>query len=246
MNSSKTGTVNGWPVNTRLIQAVPKYTTTMDPPYYIWEEEPSGEGEGGGEEYGEIVERAYLLMNQSSISSAVSLEEEVRAFTQIRFPFPPDPPPADPLVPWRLTYLLRHLDTFHQTMASVSSGTDSGNDQELLRLLLEARPHRSKWFDPSRLGQAELYEALERVISDLKAFTPHCTPFLQRISKKAVPDYYHVITRPMDLGTMHKKLRNREYASKQEFATDLQLIYENCLTYNTDEVQIEETDFLRM
>lgn len=189
-------------------------TSSMHTPYYIFEE--------NGGDYGEIVERAYLLMSQTSISSAVSLEDELRAFIQIQYPFPPDPLATDPLLPWRLSFLLRHLEC--------------GTGSELFRLLLEARPHSSKWFDPGRLGQAELYEGLERVLLDLKAFSPHSTPFLHRVSKKAVPDYCNVILRPMDLGTMHKKLRNREYASKQEFAADLQLIHDNCLTYNTEEV----------
>ena len=37
----------------------------------------------------------------------------------------------------------------------------------------------------------------------------------------------------MDLGTMSKKLRNFEYKSKQDFIKDLNLIWDNCLTYNT-------------
>ena len=186
----------------------------MTTPYIIFEED---------DDLGEIVQRAYQKVKHSAGNHALGMEdEEVRAFTQVHFPFPPDPPPADPLLPWRLSFLLRHLQC--------PPGSELG------RLLLEARPHRSKWFDPGRLGQAELYDGLEKVLTELKAFTPHCLPFLQRVSKKAVPDYYTVIMRPMDLGTMHKRLRNKEYGSKQEFATDLQLIYENCFTYNTDEV----------
>ncbi|CAG8594724.1 13024_t:CDS:2, partial [Racocetra fulgida] len=38
---------------------------------------------------------------------------------------------------------------------------------------------------------------------------------------------------PMDLGTIAKKLKNRAYNSKEEFANDLYLIYTNCITYNT-------------
>jgi transcriptional activator SPT7 len=43
-----------------------------------------------------------------------------------------------------------------------------------------------------------------------------------------------VIKDPMDLGTVTKKLKNSHYNSKQEFARDLYLIYDNCLEYNTD------------
>lgn len=40
----------------------------------------------------------------------------------------------------------------------------------------------------------------------------------------------------MDLGTVTKKLRSFQYKSKKEFEADLYLIYENCLTYNTNPV----------
>jgi transcriptional activator SPT7 len=42
-----------------------------------------------------------------------------------------------------------------------------------------------------------------------------------------------VVTDPMDLGTMTKKLKNFQYKTKKEFSQDLYLIYENCLLYNT-------------
>jgi transcriptional activator SPT7 len=38
----------------------------------------------------------------------------------------------------------------------------------------------------------------------------------------------------MDLGTVAKKLKQLEYKTKQEFADDLYLIYDNCLIYNTN------------
>lgn len=38
----------------------------------------------------------------------------------------------------------------------------------------------------------------------------------------------------MDLGTMTKKLKNLAYKSKTEFVTDLNLIWDNCLKYNTE------------
>jgi transcriptional activator SPT7 len=128
------------------------------------------------------------------------------------------------VLPWRLKFLLKHLGLIEQ-----ASG------EEIFNLIMEARPHRSKWFDPNRIGQVELYEALDKVLSELKSFMPHSAPFLQRVSKKQVPDYYKIIDNPMDLGTMSKKLKNKEYNSKEEFLNDLELIHSNCFTYNTDE-----------
>lgn len=41
----------------------------------------------------------------------------------------------------------------------------------------------------------------------------------------------------MDLGTMTKKLNKCEYLSKAEFQHDINLIVNNCRTYNTDPVR---------
>lgn len=38
----------------------------------------------------------------------------------------------------------------------------------------------------------------------------------------------------MDLGTVMKKLKNLQYKSKAEFVNDLNLIWDNCLKYNSD------------
>ncbi|CAG8604516.1 11840_t:CDS:10 [Paraglomus brasilianum] len=107
------------------------------------------------------------------------------------------------------------------------------SDRELTTLLSEVRAVGSRWADSNRIGQAELYEAMEAVLNALKAYTDHSQPFLQKVNKREAPGYYNVITNPMDLGTMTKKLKNSQYQSKKEFADDLYLIYKNCLTYNT-------------
>lgn len=122
-------------------------------------------------------------------------------------------------------------------------------DQELRSLMNEVRKNRSKWASEENVGQEELYEAFEKVLSELKAHTEYSTPFLQKVSKRDAPDYYAgrynrtanrrdyadrstVIKQPMDLGTMTKKLKQLQYKSKADFVTDLNLIWDNCNRYN--------------
>ncbi|KAH0552954.1 hypothetical protein GP486_006849 [Trichoglossum hirsutum] len=114
------------------------------------------------------------------------------------------------------------------------------SDMELRNLMSEVRKNRSKWADEERVGQEELYEAADKVLSELKAHTEHSTAFLSRVNKREAPDYYNVIKNPMDLGTMTKKLKQHAYKSKQEFVDDLNLIWANCLRYNA-----EPSHFLR-
>ncbi|KAL1957981.1 hypothetical protein VTO42DRAFT_5373 [Malbranchea cinnamomea] len=108
------------------------------------------------------------------------------------------------------------------------------SDAELRSLMSEVRKNRSKWASEDKIGQEELYEAAEKVLSELKAMTEHSSPFLTRVNKREAPDYYNIIKRPMDLGTMTKKLKGLQYKSKQEFVDDLNLIWSNCLKYNTN------------
>ncbi|KAJ5308333.1 hypothetical protein N7476_008989 [Penicillium atrosanguineum] len=108
------------------------------------------------------------------------------------------------------------------------------SDAELRSLLSEVRKNRSKWASEEKIGQEELYEAAEKVLSELKAMTEHSTAFLTRVNKRDAPDYYSIIKHPMDLGSMTKKLKGLQYRSKQDFVDDLNLIWANCLKYNTN------------
>ncbi|KAI0048423.1 Bromodomain-containing protein, partial [Auriscalpium vulgare] len=47
-----------------------------------------------------------------------------------------------------------------------------------------------------------------------------------------IPDYPRIIKKPMDLGTMRKKLENGDYVNAQRFHDDFQLMIRNCYTYN--------------
>ncbi|KAK8140196.1 hypothetical protein PG984_000262 [Apiospora sp. TS-2023a] len=108
------------------------------------------------------------------------------------------------------------------------------SDAELRSLMNEVRKNRSKWASEENVNQEELYEALEKVLTELKAHTEYSTPFLQRVNKRDAPDYYNLITKPMDLGSMTKKLKSLAYKSKADFVVDLNLIWDNCLRYNQD------------
>ncbi|CAF1426806.1 unnamed protein product [Adineta ricciae] len=59
-------------------------------------------------------------------------------------------------------------------------------------------------------------------------------PFSKPVDVKTLnlSDYYQIIKKPMDLGTVKRKLENREYAAPDEFAADVRLIFSNCYLYN--------------
>jgi hypothetical protein len=50
--------------------------------------------------------------------------------------------------------------------------------------------------------------------------------------KLNISDYFDIITNPMDFGTIDKKLKHHEYLNMQNFLSDVELVFDNCLTYN--------------
>ncbi|OCH89427.1 hypothetical protein OBBRIDRAFT_819742 [Obba rivulosa] len=108
-----------------------------------------------------------------------------------------------------------------------------------LKLLLSAvKEARRQSHDHARLSDA-FYDSLEGLLQDLRTVTMDnhdAEAFLKPVSKTEVPDYYDVIANPMDLQTMLKKVKQKQYKSKKEFKDDLDLIWSNCFTYNATEV----------
>jgi len=95
----------------------------------------------------------------------------------------------------------------------------------------------SRWASDELIGREELYEALESMLKKVMA-DKNSFPFLAKVRRATAPDYYNIIRRPMDLGTMQRNLKTGTYyKSKAQFMEELDLIWENCLVYNTDPVQ---------
>jgi len=59
---------------------------------------------------------------------------------------------------------------------------------------------------------------------------PDAYPFLSPVQAKHEPEYYTIITKPMDLRTIHEKLVR--YKIHKEFLNDVKLMVKNCHTYN--------------
>ena len=125
---------------------------------------------------------------------------------------------------------LKHLLSAIQTNKSKVNLSD----YELKTLITDVKKNRSKWSSDDRIGQEELYEACEKVVLELRNYTEHSTPFLNKVSKREAPNYHLVIKKSMDLNTVLKKLKTFQYDSKQDFVDDIMLIWKNCLTYNSD------------
>jgi hypothetical protein len=47
-------------------------------------------------------------------------------------------------------------------------------------------------------------------------------------------NYPLIIKKPMDLSTVKKKLNQDKYSTLKEFSDDIQLIWDNCITFNQE------------
>ena len=82
------------------------------------------------------------------------------------------------------------------------------------------------------LGEEEK-KKLDKIFN-LMENDPQAIDFLVPVDYVAlnILDYPTIITHPMDLGTVKKKLENGEYKLFQDFMSDINLIWKNCKTYN--------------
>ena len=68
--------------------------------------------------------------------------------------------------------------------------------------------------------------------------------FMQPVSLQQFPDYSHHVKKPMDLGTIGKKLNksgHRDYTDPLQFRDDVRQVWKNCSIYNTPDSPVGKT-----
>ncbi|KAL9559315.1 hypothetical protein MBANPS3_000489 [Mucor bainieri] len=86
---------------------------------------------------------------------------------------------------------------------------------------------------------SEQHKYCTAIIRNLKRHRD-ATPFLKPVDyiQLNVPDYPTIITQPMDLQLVEKKLTGSEYTTVDDFISDVRLIFYNCFKYNGPEAMI--------
>ena len=65
--------------------------------------------------------------------------------------------------------------------------------------------------------------------------------FMQPVSLQQFPDYSKFVKKPMDLGTVGKKLNKKEYTDPAQFRDDVRQVWKNCSQYNTPDSPVGKT-----
>ncbi|XP_060688732.1 transcription initiation factor TFIID subunit 1 isoform X2 [Hemiscyllium ocellatum] len=73
---------------------------------------------------------------------------------------------------------------------------------------------------------------LDNIVTQKMMAVQDSWPFHHPVNKKFVPDYYKVITNPMDLETVRKNISKHKYHNREVFLQDVELILSNSIKYN--------------
>lgn len=109
-----------------------------------------------------------------------------------------------------------------------------GSDRKDLVSLLQE--YQAKKDNVSRTKEEFLADFLHFLICTLQAH-PSSWPFLEPVSAKDVPDYFDVISHPMDMSLMMRKIRSGAYTTLEAFSSDVYLMCSNCFSYNGPDTQ---------
>ncbi|UYV74640.1 TAF1 [Cordylochernes scorpioides] len=76
-----------------------------------------------------------------------------------------------------------------------------------------------------------LSSILETILNELREL-PDTAVFCVPVNSKSMPEYYNVVTHPMDLQTMREKLHQKYYRNREDFLGDIHQIVKNSTLYN--------------
>ncbi|OWM90896.1 hypothetical protein CDL15_Pgr027383 [Punica granatum] len=99
----------------------------------------------------------------------------------------------------------------------------------------------------NKRGPPEPLESPKKRLKIDRAVTQQCTSLLKKLMHHQcgwpfnrpvdpvalnIPDYFSIISKPMDLGTVKSRLEKKLYLGIEEFATDVRLTFSNAMHYN--------------
>ena len=102
--------------------------------------------------------------------------------------------------------------------------------------LISTQMDPRKFFSTNTLMGREEHKKASQLLDNLMA-SPDSFEFRQPVDYLGfgLLDYPTIVKRPMDLGTVKRNLNNNTYETVESCLADIQLIWENCKLYNTND-----------
>ncbi|CAO4375071.1 unnamed protein product [Caenorhabditis nigoni] len=93
--------------------------------------------------------------------------------------------------------------------------------------------HKKKKTDP------ELVEKINEMLAPIMEYTDEdealiVEPFQTLPTRKELPDYYQIVTKPMDFDRINKKIETGRYTTMEEVNDDMELLVNNAALYNEE------------
>jgi hypothetical protein len=121
--------------------------------------------------------------------------------------------------------------------SGASSDSKTSEDRSLLNSFSvdQLTTHLDSLNRASQLPPAKLKQKCLEVLKSLEAHQ-HGWVFNCPVDpiELGLPDYFEVIKKPMDLGTVHKKLDNGAYHAIDDFHNEVNLTFDNAMAYNEE------------
>lgn len=114
---------------------------------------------------------------------------------------------------------------------SAVPGAASVTQQRSKRPKLTSQPRASHGGAAEAQRDEKALKACARVLKELLQH-PQAWPFGKPVDPNQVPGYYDVITDPIDLGTIKKRLDNNQYDDVDELVSEVGRVWKNCYTFN--------------
>ncbi|XP_064633737.1 protein polybromo-1-like isoform X4 [Lineus longissimus] len=103
----------------------------------------------------------------------------------------------------------------------------------------EKRPRSAKkGVPPEEVLRKRLWMLYKTVHDHEENGRPLIIIFMELPSKKDYPDYYHVISEPIDMSMIERKILEDKYTSEQELISDFELMFNNARHYNEEMSQV--------
>nr|XP_046920711.1 LOW QUALITY PROTEIN: bromodomain adjacent to zinc finger domain protein 2B-like [Dermatophagoides farinae] len=123
-----------------------------------------------------------------------------------------------------------------------SNNSNANNNGNNMAGTMEQQQQQSLATNSSSIKNDEI--ALCKQITDEIMKHETSWPFLEPVNTKHFPTYRKIIKKPMDFTLIKNKLQNNSYKTKEDYAADIRLMFDNCVTFNEDESPVGQAGHL--